>query len=96
MRVANPLVQTTRRRTQRHRGILGSGSTLIAAEKPERVCRGVQDPLYVAVIARRYEAVRPPATDGVWLDLLSPTAAEIAKVEKIMRTNTAAIGSRAR
>jgi hypothetical protein len=57
LRVANPLVQTTRRRTQRHRGILGSGSTLIAVEKPERVCRGVQDPLYVAVIARRCEAV---------------------------------------
>jgi DNA modification methylase len=36
---------------------LGSGSTLIAAEKTGRVCRGVElDPLYVDVIARRYEA----------------------------------------
>jgi len=37
---------------------LGSGSTLIAAEKTGRVCRGVEfDPLYVYVIVRRYEAV---------------------------------------
>jgi len=35
---------------------LGSGSTLIAAEKIGRVCRGVElDPLYVDVIIRRYE-----------------------------------------
>jgi len=36
---------------------LGSGSTLIAADKAGRVCRGVElDPLYVDVIVRRYEA----------------------------------------
>ncbi|MGC2787889.1 MAG: site-specific DNA-methyltransferase [Roseiarcus sp.] len=36
---------------------LGSGSTLIAADKTGRVCRGVElDPLYVDVIVRRYEA----------------------------------------
>ncbi len=36
---------------------LGSGSTLIAADKTGRVCRGVElDPLYVDVIARRFEA----------------------------------------
>ena len=36
---------------------LGSGSTLIAADKTGRVCRGVElDPLYVDVIMRRYEA----------------------------------------
>ena len=36
---------------------LGSGSTLIAAEKAKRLCRGVElDPLYVDVIARRYAA----------------------------------------
>jgi DNA modification methylase len=36
---------------------LGSGSTLIAADKTGRICRGVElDPLYVDVIARRYEA----------------------------------------
>jgi DNA modification methylase len=37
---------------------LGSGSTLIAAEKSGRVCRGVElDPLYVDVTIRRYAAV---------------------------------------
>jgi DNA modification methylase len=36
---------------------LRSGSTLIAADKTGRVCRGVElDPLYVDVIVRRYEA----------------------------------------
>ena len=36
---------------------LGSGSTLIAAEKTGRVCRGIKlDPLYIDVIARRYQA----------------------------------------
>jgi DNA modification methylase len=36
---------------------LGSGSTLIAAEKTGRICRGIElDPLYVDVIIRRYEA----------------------------------------
>ncbi len=36
---------------------LGSGSTLIAAEKTDRVCRGVElDPLYVDLIVRRFEA----------------------------------------
>jgi hypothetical protein len=36
---------------------LGSGSTLIAADRTGRVCRGVElDPLYVDVIIRRYDA----------------------------------------
>jgi DNA modification methylase len=36
---------------------LGSGSTLMAAHKTDRVCRGVElDPLYVDVIVRRFEA----------------------------------------
>jgi DNA modification methylase len=35
---------------------LGSGSTLMAAEKTGRICRGVElDPRYVDVIVRRYE-----------------------------------------
>jgi DNA modification methylase len=35
---------------------LGSGSTLIAANKIGRVCRGIElDALYVDVIIRRYE-----------------------------------------
>jgi DNA modification methylase len=47
-----------------HRGdividpFLGSGSTLIAAEKAGRICRGVElDPLYVDVSIRRFQAV---------------------------------------
>jgi DNA modification methylase len=46
-----------------HRGdivldpFLGSGSTLIAAEKTGRICRGVElDALYVDVVVCRYEA----------------------------------------
>jgi DNA modification methylase len=36
---------------------LGSGATLIAAEKTGRCCRGAElDPLYVDVILCRYEA----------------------------------------
>ena len=35
---------------------LGSGSTLIAAERTGRCCRGVElDPLYIDVILRRYQ-----------------------------------------
>jgi DNA modification methylase len=46
---------------------LGSGSTLIAAEKTGRVCRGVElDALYVDLIVRRYEAATgdPPILLG--------------------------------
>jgi DNA modification methylase len=46
---------------------LGSGSTLIAADKTRRVCRGIElDPLYVDVIVRRYEAATgaPAFLDG--------------------------------
>jgi DNA modification methylase len=36
---------------------LGSGSTLIAADKTSRICRGAElDPLYVDVIVGRYGA----------------------------------------
>ena len=37
---------------------LGSGSTLIAAERTGRVCRGIEiDPLYADVVVRRYQEV---------------------------------------
>jgi DNA modification methylase len=55
---------------------LGSGSTLIAAEKTGRRCRGLElDPLYVDVILRRYEAVtgRPAV-----LESTAETYAELA------------------
>jgi DNA modification methylase len=42
---------------------LGSDSTLIAAGKTGRVCRGVElDPLYADVIIRRYEATTSKRT----------------------------------
>jgi len=48
---------------------LGSGSTLVAAEKTGRVCRGVElDPLYVGVILRRFEAAtgKPAVLAETW------------------------------
>jgi DNA modification methylase len=37
-------------------GFLGSGSTLIAAERVGRVCRGIEiDPIYVDVAIRRWQ-----------------------------------------
>ena len=37
---------------------LGSGSTLIAAQRTGRRCFGIElDPLYVDVVVRRYQAV---------------------------------------
>jgi DNA modification methylase len=51
------LLDLTNRRDVVIDPFLGSGSTLIAADKTGRVCRGVElDPLYVDVIVRRYEA----------------------------------------
>ena len=45
---------------------LGSGSTIIAAEKTGRVCRGVElDPRFVDVIIRRYEALTGKAAELV-------------------------------
>jgi DNA modification methylase len=64
---------------------LGSGSTLIAADKTGRICRGVElDPLYVDVIARRYEAAtRNPAVlieTGEAFDALAARRAREAPV----------------
>jgi DNA modification methylase len=51
---------------------LGSGSTLLAADKTGRVCRGVElDPLYVDVIVRRYEAATGGQAVLVETDLLA-------------------------
>jgi DNA modification methylase len=55
---------------------LGSGSTLIAAERAGRICRGVEiDPLYADVIVRRYEAMTKKA---VVLVSTGETFAELA------------------
>jgi DNA modification methylase len=64
---------------------LGSGSTLIAADKAGRVCRGVElDPLYVDVIIRRYEAATGeagilPETGETFEDLAARRAAEATR-----------------
>ena len=61
---------------------LGSGSTLIAAHKAGRVCRGVElDSLYVEVIISRYEAVTGHAavlaqTGETFADLAARRAGE--------------------
>jgi DNA modification methylase len=56
---------------------LGSGSTLIAAEKTGRCCRGVElDPLYVDVILRRYEFI---AGRSALLESTGETYAELAE-----------------
>jgi DNA modification methylase len=63
---------------------LGSGSTLIAADKVGRICRGVElDPLYVDVIIRRYEAATGEAavlmeTGETFHDLTARRALEVA------------------
>jgi DNA modification methylase len=56
---------------------LGSGSTLIAADKTGRVCHGIElDPLYVDVIVRRYEAAtgKPAVLTGTGETLEALTA----------------------
>ena len=64
---------------------LGSGSTLIAADRTGRVCRGVEfDPLYVDVIIRRYEAATGEAavlreTGECFADLAARRAGEAAR-----------------
>jgi hypothetical protein len=55
--VADALLDTTRRGDAILDPFLGSGTTLIAAEKVGRVCFGLElDPLYVDLIIRRFQA----------------------------------------
>ena len=67
---------------------LGSGSSLIAAEKTGRVCRGIElDPLYVDVIMRRYEAAtgKPAilAETGETLETLLSRRAELSQTASL-------------
>jgi DNA modification methylase len=65
---------------------LGSGSTLIAAEKTGRVCRGIElDPLYVDVIVRRYEAAT--AKSAVFLETEETFTALTARREREATSN---------
>lgn len=55
--VADALLDTTRRGDTVLDPFLGSGTTLIAAEKAGRVCFGFElDPIYVDLIVRRFQA----------------------------------------
>jgi DNA modification methylase len=52
------LLDLTRRGEVMLDPFLGSGSTVMAAEKAGRACYGVEiDPLYLDVVLRRFEAV---------------------------------------
>jgi DNA modification methylase len=67
---------------------LGSGSTLIAAERTGRRCRGVEiDALYVDVIIRRYQA--ETGRDAV-LEATGETFAALAACRRDERTAVAA------
>jgi DNA modification methylase len=62
---------------------LGSGSTLIAAEKCGRVCRGIElDPLYVDTIVRRWEKLTGKSAThlatGLTLDQLALSRTNVA------------------
>jgi DNA modification methylase len=58
-------------------GFLGSGTTLIAAERTERRCRGIDlDPLYVDVAIRRWQAMT--GQDAI----LASTGQSFAELEK--------------
>jgi DNA modification methylase len=63
---------------------LGSGSTLIAAEKVGRICLGIEiDPLFVDVIVRRYEAITGKSaalveTGETFAELAARRAVEVA------------------
>lgn len=47
---------------------LGSGSTLVACEETERVCRGIElDPKFVDVIVKRYVELKDGKTDDIYL-----------------------------
>ena len=47
---------------------LGSGSTLIACEEIDRVCRGIElDPKYMDVIVKRYIEYRSGRYDDVYV-----------------------------
>ena len=66
---------------------LGSGSTLIAANRAGRVCRGVElDPLYVDVIIQRYEVATGKAailteTGETFAELAARRAMETAQMK---------------
>ncbi|HEV8029838.1 MAG TPA: DNA methyltransferase, partial [Stellaceae bacterium] len=79
--VADALLDSTARGEIVLDGFLGSGTTLIAAERDGRICRGLEiDPLYVDAAIRRWQAdtgeVAHHANTGTSFDQISSTLGE--------------------
>ena len=86
--LADALLDVTARGDVAIDPFLGSGSTLIAAERTRRRCRGVEiDPLYVDVIVRRYQAETGRAAI---LEATGETFAAVAARRRGERTDGAA------
>lgn len=81
--VADALLDTTRRGDAILDPFLGSGTTLIAAEKVGRVCFGLElDPLYVDLIIRRFQAWSGiNVTHAITGELFDERAAGVASAE---------------
>ena len=69
---------------------LGSGSTLIAAEKTGRICRGIElDPLYVDVIIRRFEELT--GTEAVLIERFQDVPQEALDAEDVIEAAAEAV-----
>ena len=80
--IADAMLDVTKRGDVVLDPFLGSGSTLMAAERVGRVCRGIEmDPLYVDLTIRRWQRLTGEAAirqDGVTFNDLAHAAMEIA------------------
>ena len=81
--IADAILDVTERRDLVLDPFLGSGSTLIAAERMGRVCRGLEmDPLYVDLTIRRWQRLtgqHAEREDGVTFDALASQVPEAAQ-----------------
>lgn len=78
--IADAILDVTARRALILDPFLGSGSTLMAAERVGRVCRGIEmDPLYVDLTIRRWQRLTGQEAcreDGLGFDTLATMPAE--------------------
>ena len=81
--IADAILDVTARRDLILDPFLGSGSTLMAAERVGRICRGVEmDPLYVDLTMRRWQrltGLQARREDGAAFDSLIGVAAEAGR-----------------